>query len=238
MFCKGVCYAEALISIYRVSWAFVAVGEWSIVLCHVFWDPPTFTWNYGQNKILQNVVVFLRILQKVFVFIMIFIIWVHVDEQSDMHLDFCRWMSHEILVVLWRLYLYDFRMLLDQIIFEICLGTCARSHKVELSLHIHALWDFVCFVQYQLPYVSKSCWIRLDLAFGFAFYFPATVLFMSEKTWSKIELSELRELQNVSFVSLRMIFKTLIWCSQILIVKHWWSATWKTSRMIFLMEYS
>jgi len=33
---------------------------------------------------------------------------------------------------------------------------------------------------------------------------------MSEKAWSRIELSELRRLQNVSFVSLRMICKTLI----------------------------
>jgi len=86
MLCKGVCYVEALISIYRVSWAFVAVGEWSIVLCHVSWDLPTFTWNSGQNEILQNVVVF----------IMIFI-WVHVDERSDMHLGFRRWMSHKFL---------------------------------------------------------------------------------------------------------------------------------------------
>jgi len=141
-------------------------------------------------------------------------------------------------VVLWRLFLYDFRMLLDQIFFEICLGTCARSHKVELSLHFHSLGDLVYFVQYQLPYVSISCWIRLDLAFEFALYFPTTVLFMSEKAWSRIELSELRGLQNVPFVSLRMICKTLIWCNQILKVKHWWSAAWKTSRMIFLMEYS
>ena len=141
-------------------------------------------------------------------------------------------------VVIWRLFLYDFRMLLDQIFFEICLGTCARSHKVELSLQVHALGDLVSFLQYQLPYVSNSCWIRLDLAFRFAFYFPTTVLFMSEKTWSRIELSELRGLQNVPFVSLRMICKTLIWCNQILIVKHQWSALWKTSRMIFKMEYS
>jgi len=129
-------------------------------------------------------------------------------------------------------------MLLDQFFFEICLGTCAGSHKVKLSLHFHALGDLVCFVQYQLPCASKSCWIRLDLAFRFAFYFPTTALFMSEKAWSRIEFSELRGLQNVSFVSLRMICKTLIWCNQILIMKHWWSAAWKTSRMVFLMEYS
>jgi len=141
-------------------------------------------------------------------------------------------------VVLWRLFLYGFRMLLDQIFLKICLGKCAGSHKVELSLHFHVLWNLVSFLQYQLPYVSNSCWIRLDLAFGFAFYFPTTVLFMSEKAWSKIELSELKGFQNVPFVSLRMICKTLIWCNQILIVKHWWSAAWKTSRMIFLMEYS
>jgi len=140
--------------------------------------------------------------------------------------------------VLWRLSLYDFKMLLDQIFFEICLGARAGPHKVELSLHFHALGDLVSFVQYQLPYVSKSCWIKSDLFFGFAFYFPTTVLFMSEKAWSKIELSELRGVQNVSFVSLRMICKTLIWCNQILIVKYWWSAVWKTSRIIFIMEYS
>jgi len=141
-------------------------------------------------------------------------------------------------VVLWILSLYNFRMLLDQICLAICLGTCADFNKVELSLQAMLLGDLVCFVQYQLPYVSKSCWFRLDLAFGFAFCFPTTVLFMSEKGWSRIEHSELRRLQNVSFVSLRMICKTLIWCNQILIVKHWWSAAWKTSRMIFLMEYS
>jgi len=154
-------------------------------------------------------------------------IWAFADE---CHMNF--W------VVLWRLSLYDFIMLLDQIFFEICLEAHAGSQKVELSLHFHALGDLVSFVQYQLPYVSNSCWIRLDLAFGFAFYFPTTVLFMSEKVWSKIKLSELRELQNVPFVSLRMICKTLIWCNQILIVKHWWSAALKTSRIIFLMEYS
>jgi len=60
-------------------------------------------------------------------------------------------------------------MLLNQIFFEICLGARAGSHKVELSLHFHGLRDLVSFVQYRLPYVSKSCWIRLDLAFGFAF---------------------------------------------------------------------
>jgi len=155
----------------------------------------------------------------------------------------CIWaLSHEcrmnFWVVLWRLFLYDFKMLLDQIFFEICLGKCAGSHKVELPLHFHDLWDLVSFVQYQLLYVSNSCWIRPDLAFGFVFYFPTTVLFMSEKAWSMIELSELKGLQNVPFVSHRMICKTLNWCNQILIVKHWWSATWKTSRMIFLMEYS
>jgi len=141
-------------------------------------------------------------------------------------------------VVLWRLSLYDFRMLLDQIFFEICLGARAGSHKVELSLQFHDLEDLVSFVQYQLPCVSKSCWIRLYLAFGFSIYFPATVLFMSEKAWSRIEPSKLMGVQNVSFVSLRMICKTLIWCNQILIVKHWWSAAWKTSRIIFIMEYS
>ena len=131
-----------------------------------------------------------------------------------------------------------FRMFLDQIFFEICLGTHAWFDKVELSLQNHALGDLVSFVQYQLPYVSNSCWIRLDLAFRFAFYVPTTVLFMSEKAWCSIELSELRRLQNVPFVSLRMICKTPIWCNQILIVKHLWSALWKTFRMIFLMEYS
>jgi len=35
-------------------------------------------------------------------------------------------------------------------------------------------------------------------------------LFMSEKAWSRIELSKLRELQNALFVSHRMICKTLI----------------------------
>jgi len=59
-------------------------------------------------------------------------IWAFADE---CHMNF--W------VVLWRLSLYDFRMLLDQIFFEICLGICAGSHKVEMSLHFHALWDFV-----------------------------------------------------------------------------------------------
>jgi len=48
-------------------------------------------------------------------------------------------------------------MLLDHIFFEICLGARAGSHKVVLSLHFLALGDLVCFVQYQLPYVSKSC---------------------------------------------------------------------------------
>jgi len=122
-------------------------------------------------------------------------------------------------VVLWGLSLYDFRMFQDQIFFQICLGIYAGSHKVELSLQVHALGDLVSFVQYQLPYVSNSYWIKLDLAFRFAFYFPTTVLFMSEKAWSRIELSELRGLQIVSFVSLRMICKTLIWYNQILIVK-------------------
>jgi len=154
-------------------------------------------------------------------------IWALSDEY---HMNF--W------VVLWRLFLYDFRMLLDQIFFEICLVTCAGYQKVELSLQVHALGGLVSFVQYQFPYVSNACWIRLDLAFGFSFYFPTTVLFMSKKAWSRIELSELRGLQNVRFVSLRMICKTLIWCNQILIAKHQWSAVWKTSRMIFLMEYS
>jgi hypothetical protein len=80
MLCKGVYYAGALISIYRVSWAFVAVGEWPLVLCHVSWDPPTFTWNSGQTDILQNVVVFLRILQNVVVF------------HHYLHLGSCGWM--------------------------------------------------------------------------------------------------------------------------------------------------
>jgi len=97
-------------------------------------------------------------------------IWAFADE---CHMNF--W------VVLWRLSLYDFRMLLDQIFFEICLGARAWSHKVEMSLHFHALGVLVSFVQYKLPYVSKSCWIRLDLAFRLAFYFPTTVLFMLEK---------------------------------------------------------
>jgi len=50
----------------------------------------------------------------------------------------------------------------------------------------------------------------LLVAFASAFCFPPTVLFMSEKAWSWIELSELERLQNVSFVSLRMICKTSI----------------------------
>jgi len=154
-------------------------------------------------------------------------IWAFADE---CHMNF--W------VVLWRLSLYDFRLLLDKIFFEICLGARAGSHKVELSLHFHALGDLVSFVHNQLPYVSKSCWIILDLAFGFSFYFPTTVLFMSEKAWSRIEVSELRGVHNVSFVLLKMICKTLIWCNQILIVKHWWSTAWGTSMIIFIMEYS
>ena len=97
MLCKGVFYAEVLISIYRVSWTFVAVGECPLVLCHVSWDPPTYTWILGKTDILQNVVVFLRILQNVVVFLRIFqnivvflmiFIWVHVNWRSDVHLDF------------------------------------------------------------------------------------------------------------------------------------------------------
>jgi len=60
-------------------------------------------------------------------------------------------------------------MLLDQIFFEICLGTCAGSHKVKLSLHFHALGDLVYFVHYQLPYVSKSCLTQTWSCFWFCF---------------------------------------------------------------------
>lgn len=96
LLCNGACYAEALISIYRVSWTIVADGECPLVLCHVSWDPPTYTWILGKTDILQNVAVFLRILQNVVVFIMIFI-WVHVNGRSDMYLSCCRWISHEFL---------------------------------------------------------------------------------------------------------------------------------------------
>ena len=79
------------------------------------------------------------------------------NERSDMFLGFTICISHEFMGCTMKLFLYDFRMLLDQIFFEICLGTCARSHKVELSLQVHALGDLISFVQLQLPYVSKSC---------------------------------------------------------------------------------
>ena len=208
-----VCLMMSLPLLFIVSWPLVAIGLWPIVLCHVSWDPP-FTWNSEQAEILHNVVVFLRILQNVVVFIMIFI-WVHVEERSYVFLGFTIWISHEFLcctmrIVLVRLQNVQGSNLLWNLSWNLC-----RIWKVKLSLQVHTLGDLVSFVQYQLPYVSKSCWIIFNLAFRFAFYFPTTVLFMSElfmfeKTWSRIELSELMGLQKVLFVSLRMICKTLI----------------------------
>jgi len=141
-------------------------------------------------------------------------------------------------VVLWRLFLHVIQNVpRSDLLWHLSWNSCMID-KVKLSLQARDSRDLVSFVQYQLPSVSNSCWIRLDLAFRFVFYFPTTVLFMSEKAWSKIKLFEFRRLQNVPFVSLKMICKTLIWCNQILIMKHLWSVVWKTSTMIFLMEYS
>jgi len=156
MLCKGVFDAEALISTYRVSW------------------------NSGTHQLS------LEILGKLAHFIMLLCSSWYLSRFMWMNGQICIWAFADechmnLWVVLWRLCLYHFRMLLDQIFFEIYLGARAGSHKVELLLHFHALGDLVCFVQYQLPYVSKSCWTRLDLGFGFAFYFPTIVLFMSEK---------------------------------------------------------
>jgi len=74
---------------------------------------------------------------------------------------------------------------------------------------------------------SYTCLILIewDLSYPFAFAFVPTVLWC---LWPS----------ECSFVLLRMIYKTSIWCNQILIVKHQWSAACITSRMIFLKEYS
>jgi len=41
-----------------------------------------------------------------------------------------------------------FRMFLDNSLCRSVLGTCAGERKVELSLHAHALGDFLVHVQY------------------------------------------------------------------------------------------
>jgi len=102
----------------------------------------------------------------------------------DLHLGSCGWTVRYAyglyrMNVTWIFGLYYedfswtyFRMFLDQIFFETCLGTSAGLIKWNWSLQAHALEDLVCFVQYQLPYVSNFCWIRLFLACCFAFAFP------------------------------------------------------------------
>jgi len=65
--------------------------------------------------------------------------------------------------------------------------------------------------------------------FSFAFYFLPIVLLIK---WS-MSWAEHSDHQNVHFVSLRMICKTIIWCNQILIVKQQRIAVIVTSRIIF-----
>jgi len=86
-------------------------------------------------------------------------------------------------------------------------------------------------VRYQIPYVSNSDWMKQDLCL------LLLLLFFTYCTVHSLE-HVLNRTSESSFVSLRMICKTPIWCNQILIVKHQWSAVNVTSRMMFLMEYS
>jgi len=112
---------------------------------------------------------------------------------------------------------------------QICLGSCAGEIKWILHLHAHALRNFLILEQYQIPYVSNSDWVREYFLFAFAFFFSTTLLFIK---WSTSWLEHSYH-QNVSFVSLRMICKTIIWCNQILIVKQQWRAVIVTSKIIF-----
>jgi len=72
---------------------------------------------------------------------------------------------------------------------QICLRTCARERKMELSLHAHAFEDLMVFVHYQLPYISNSNWMRLELAFLLLLF--TTVLFNHIKHVARSDLSEL-----------------------------------------------
>ena len=144
MFVSCVLQCRAFLSFYRVSWILVVVRTRPMVLCHVSWDLATFAWKSWSTFRTSDTSE---------------CCYVHQDSVPEFI-----WIN--VRCVYWFII-----MLLDQMLFQICLGTCAWERKVELSLHTHALGDFLVLVPYQISYVSNSNWIRLDLAFLFAFYF-------------------------------------------------------------------
>ena len=141
-------------------------------------------------------------------------------------------------VVLWRLSLHDFRMLFrSDLLWNLSWNMCRISQSGAVtSLPCFREFGLLCSVPTPLyfDFLLNQTWS----CFWICFLLSNHCIVHVRKSMEQVELSELRGLQNVSFVSLRMICKTLIWCNQIQIVKHWWNATWKISRMIFLMKYS
>ena len=121
-----------------------------------------------------------------------------------------------------------FSTYIRRLVSHIGLGTGAGEIKWILNLHSHALRDCLVHVLYQLQCVSIFDWAgHICFAFAFCFFTYCTV--------HKVSMcrAEHSDHQDVPFVSLRMICKTTIWCTQILIVKQQWRAIILTSRMIF-----
>jgi len=150
--------------------------------------------------------------------------------RPDAFLGFIIWISHEFLGCTMNLVLcMYFRMLLDRSFFRSGLRTCAIERKMDLSLQAHALGDF----QILNNICSLMCLILIesDFEFVFAFYLFYCSQLKHVQSWT-FWTSE------CSFVSLRMICKTNIWCNQILMVKQRWKVAIVTSRMILSLECS
>jgi len=120
---------------------------------------------------------------------------------------------------LWALYMSSvictyFRMLLDNAFPNLPWNMCRRE-KTRYASSCPCFEGLCSPCTYQLPYVSNSNWMRQDLHF---------LLLLSLFTYCNVHslkhVLSWAEHHNVSFVSLRMICNTSIWCNQILIMKH------------------
>jgi hypothetical protein len=147
---------------------------------------------------------------------------------------FILWISDEFLGCIMKFVLRSyFRMFLDQILFKSVLELVQeRENGTVPSSPCFRGFGLLCTVPAPLCVESLlnhtwSCFLLCFFTFH-QLYYSCQVKHVAGLNFLNSECS---------IVSLRMICKTPIWCNQILIVKHWWSAVYVTSRMIFLMEY-
>ena len=123
----------------------------------------------------------------------------------------------------------DFSSYFRKFISQICLGTWCRIELVDSASSCPCFERLCC--PCTVPTLMRVyLWLIRTYLLCFCFFlFTYCIVHKVSmcRAWTFWS-------SECSFVSLRMICKTTIWCNQILIVKQQWRAVILTSRMIFL----